>query len=75
MRAEAGTKQNPHELPLAAARGLCCEQTASSSDWADRDVFCRQTTSATAPPNEGKVGEGFCCFLIFFFTLHKYVSC
>lgn len=67
MRAEADTKQNPDELPSAAACGLCCEQAASSSDWPDRDVFCRQTTSAITPPKEGKVGEGFCCFLVFFF--------
>lgn len=69
MRAEAGTKQNPHELPLAAARGLCCEQAASSSDWADRDVFCRQTTSATAPPNEGKVGRRILLLSYFFFHI------
>lgn len=75
MRAEADTKEKHHKLPFPAACGLCCEQAASSSDWADRDVFCRQTTSAIAPPKEGKVGEGFWCFIIFFSTFHKYVSC
>lgn len=42
---------------------VCAALAASSSDW---DVFCRQRTSAITPPNRGKVGEGFCCFLIFF---------